>query len=124
MALADITLVDSQVAPVSHVFSYVTTENGQVVRRNLAMPPDQPETLIMGHKPMKVGGVPVDSHLWRLNQSYLDADGVTVRRMSVRVIWEIDNQIYSDARIEDMAAMCLSGLTETFVKSFTKGSVG
>lgn len=124
MALADITLNDSQATPVSHVFSYVGTENGQVIRKNLAKSPETPETLILGHKKVKVNGVEVDSHLWRLNQTKLDADGVTVRRRSIRVIIEEDPMIYSDADAEDLATMLVNGMTETFVKSFMKGSVG
>lgn len=124
MALADITLVDSQASPVSHVFSYVGTENGQVIRKNLTAAPDVPETLVIGHRKVKVAGVQVDSHLWKLTLTYLDADGITPRQMSARVIWDIDNQIYTDARVEDMAAMTLSALTEAFVKAVTKGSVG
>lgn len=124
MALADITLVDSQASPVSHVFAYVATENGQVLRKNLSSTPDLPETLIIGHRKVKVKGVEVDSHLWKLTLSYLDADGVTTRQMSVRAIWDIDPKIYTDARAEDLAAMTISGLTEAFVKSVCKGSVG
>lgn len=124
MALADITLNDSQATPVSHVFSYVGTENGQIIRKNLAKSPETPETLILGHKKVKVNGVEVDSHLWRLNQTKLDADGVTVRRRSIRVIIEEDPMIYSDADAEDLATMLVNGMSETFVKSFMKGSVG
>lgn len=124
MALADITLADSQATPVNHVFEYVITENGQVIRKNMAAPPDLPELLIFGHRQVKSKGVMVDSHLWKLSQSYLDADGVTTRSMSCRVIWDIDPKIYTDARIEDMAKMTINALTETFVKVFTKGSMG
>lgn len=124
MALADITLADSKASPESHVFSYVTTENGQVIRKNLAKAPDLPETLVLAHRKVKVGGVLVDSHLWKLTLSALDADGVTTRYASARVIWDIDPKIYSDALVEDLATMTLNALTETFVKAVTKGSVG
>lgn len=125
MALADIVLADSQPTPVNHTFSYVgTDQSGRVVRRNLARTPDLPETLTIGHKVQKVNGINVDSHVWRIDDSVLDADGVTVRKLNLRVMLDCDPAIYSDAKMEDLAAMMTAAFTETFMKSWSRGSVG
>jgi len=124
MALADITLVDSQATPQNHVLAYVGTENGQVLRKNLSAALDEPETLAIGSRDAKVGGVPVRSTLWKLTRGYLDGDGVTTRYISARVIFDVDPKIYTDARAEDLTAELLSGLTEANVKAYMKGSVG
>lgn len=124
MALADITLVDSQATPVNHVLSYVATENGLVIRKNLALSLDEPETYAIGQKDAKVGGVPVKSTIIKLTRGFLDADGVTTRYMSVRTIWDVDPKIYTDARAEDMVAEMNSGHTEAAAKAYLKGSKG
>lgn len=124
MALADITLVDSQATPQNHVHAYVATENNLVIRKNLSAPLDEPETLAIGSRDAKVNGEKVRSTLWKLTRGYLDADGVTTRFISCRVIWDVDPKIYTDARMEDVAAEVLSGLTEANVKAYVKGSVG
>lgn len=125
MALADITLVDSKSTPVNHVFTFFAMDTaGRVLRKNLARTPDLPELLTLGHKTQKLGGVQVDSHLWRLDDSILDADNVTVCRNNLRVMADIDPRTYSDALMEDYAAMLLSAFTETFMKSWTRGSNG
>lgn len=125
MALADIVLTDSQATPVDHTFTFIATDAaGRVVRRDLSRTPDLPLTLTIGHKSQKVGGVAVDSHLWRLDDTILDADGVTVRKCNIRVMADIDPQVYSDARMEDYAAMMADAFTEAFMKAWARGSVG
>lgn len=124
MALADIVLTDSQATPEDHTFTFIAMDAaGRVVRRDLSRTPDLPLTLTIGHKSQKIGGVLVDSHLWRLDDAILDADGVTVRRCNVRVMSDIDPQVYSDARMEDYAAMMVDAFTEAFMKAWARGSV-
>lgn len=125
MALADITLTDSQPTPVNHAMTYVGTDSaGRVVRKDMTRTPDLPLVLTIGHKEGKVGGQKVDSHLWRLDDSILDADGVTVRRNNIRVMADIDPAVYSDGKAEDYAAMLCSAFTEAFMKAWQRGSVG
>lgn len=125
MALADITLIDSQVSPVSHVFAFIGYDSaGRVVRKDHARTPDLPLLLTIGHKPQKVGGISVDSHLWRLDDTIMDADGVTARRANIRVMADIPPSVYSDARMEDYVAMLTCAFTETFGKAWARGSVG
>lgn len=124
MALADITLVDSQAAPQNHVMVYVVTENGQVVRKNLSAGLETPELYVLGSRDAKVGGVMVRSSLRKLTLGFLDADGVTTRYMSIREIVDVDPKIYTDARIEDLVTMFRSDGTEARMLLYTKGSVG
>lgn len=125
MALADIILIDSQVSPVSHTFSYVGTDaGGRVIRKDLTRTPDLPLLLTLGHKTQKLGGVIVDSHMGRIDNSLMDADGVTVRKCNFRFNSDMDPAIFTDALSDDMTAMLVSLLTEAFVRSFHRGSVG
>lgn len=124
MALADITLTDSQASPQNHVMSYVGTENGQVIRKNASAALDQPESYILASREGKANGVPVRSTLRKLTLGRLDADGVTTRYASIREIIEVDPKIHSDALIEDLVTMFRTDGTEARVVLYVKGSVG
>lgn len=124
MALADITLVDSKASPENHVMAYVTTENGQTVRKNLTASLETPELYYLGSREGKSGGVPVRSSMRKLTLGFLDADGVTTRYMSIREIVDVDPKIYTDARIEDLVTMFRTDGTEARMLLYTKGSVG
>lgn len=124
MALADITLTDSQASPQNHVFAYVGTENGQVIRKNASAALDQPEIYAVGNRESKANGVPVRSSLRKLTLGRLDADGVTTRYASIREIIEVDPKIHSDALIEDLVTMFRTDGTEAREVLYIKGSVG
>lgn len=126
MALADITLTDSQATPVNHVFAYETTDTktGQVIRKNLAAALDAPEHLAIGQKQIKARGVPVTSTLWKLAVGRLDADSVTTRYIDVKIVIDVDPKIYTDALMEDIVTMVRTDFTETNVKNYVKGSKG
>lgn len=124
MALADITLVDSKASPENHVMAFVTTENGQTVRKNLSAGLETPELYVIGSREGKANGVPIRSSLRKLTLGFLDADGVTTRYMSIREIVDVDPKIYTDARIEDLVTMFRTDGTEARMLLYTKGSVG
>lgn len=124
MALADITLADSQSTPVNHVMAYVGTENGLAVRKNLSASLDTPEQYAIGSRDAKANGVPVKTCLRKLTLGRLDADGVTTRYASIREIIEVDPKIHTDALIEDLVTMFRADGTEARCVSYIKGSVG
>lgn len=124
MALADITINDGQGTPVAHSFAYVTSENGKVVRKDLSRTPDLPLTLTIGHTKSKKGGVTVDSHLLRVDETKMDADGVTARYANVRVMVDCDPNIYTDGLADDLAAYIRNYLTGANMRLLMKGSVG
>lgn len=124
MALADITLTDSQSTPVNHVFAYVSTENGQAVRKNLSAALDTPEVYSIGSREGKANGVPVRSCLRKLTLGRLDADGVTTRYASIREIIDVDPKIHTDALIEDLVTMFRTDGTEARAVLYVKGSMG
>lgn len=124
MALADITLNDGQGTPVAHTFAYVTTENGRVLRKDMARTPDLPLTLTLGHTKAKVKGQTADSHLFRIDNSVLDADSVTVRHANIRVMIDCDPAIYSDGLADDLAAFVLNYFSSANTRLLMRGSVG
>lgn len=125
MALADIVINDGQGTPVAHTFAYVgTITNGKVVRKDMSRTPDLPLTLQIGHQTVKKSGQVAEAHLWRIDDSKMDADGVTVRFASVRVIIECDPNIYSDAEADDLAAFVRNYFSSTNTRLLMKGSVG
>lgn len=125
MALADIVINDGQGTPVAHTFAYVTTDNGRVVRKDMSRTPDLPLILTFGHNSVKRGGVTYDGHLVRIDNTILDADGVTPRYESIRIISEVDPKIYSDTLVADnQAAFTRNLLTSVFWRLFLRGSVG
>lgn len=123
MGLADVVINDGQGTPVAHTFVYVTTENGRVIRKDMARTPDLPLIMEIGHNKVKRSGVVFDGHLWRINDSRMDADGVTVRNASIRVIVECDPQIYSDALSDDLMAWTRNMLTQANGRLLLRGSV-
>jgi len=124
MALADITLNDGQASPVAHTFTYITTENGRVVRKEMAQSAETPWLHTIAHKKSKINGVNVDSHLERFDFTFLDADGVTPRYINIRVCADVDPLIYTDARAKDAAAFVRNRFAEAVGIAFMKGSVG
>lgn len=124
MALADITIANGAETPANQVFSYVTTQNGKVIRSNLTRTPDLPMTLTIGHTKAKVRGVQVDSHLWRVDNSVMDADGVTTRYANIRVMVDCDPAIYTDGLADDLAAFVRNYFTSANTRLWMKGSVG
>lgn len=126
MALADITLTDSASTPVNHVFAYESTDQktGQVIRKNLSAAMDAPEYLAIGQKTIKADGVPATSTLWKLKVGRLDADGITTRYITAKVMIDVDPKIYTDALMEDIVTMVRTDFTETNVKNYVKGSKG
>lgn len=124
MALADITLNDGAETPVAHTFAYIGSENGRVVRRDMARTPDLPLQMTIGHTKTTRNGVKVDSHLVKFDYAAMDADGVTVRWASIRTIVDCDPDIYSDALADDLAALTRNYLSSTNARLLCRGSVG
>lgn len=126
MALADIVLNDGQGTPVAHTFVYITTDpSGRVIRKDMARTPDLPLMLTIGHNKVKRGTVSYDGHLVRVDDSLLDADNITVRGASVRVIVECDPAIYSDTNVADnLAAYVRNYFSSANMRLIMRGSVG
>lgn len=123
MALADITLADGQAVPVSHVFTYIQTSGNRVIRTDFTAPAEEPLILTMAHQDTKISGFPGKSHLWRMDKSKLDADGVTVHKANFRFMLDLPNAILADALLKDFAAFGRNALTEAFILAFGRGSV-
>lgn len=124
MALADITLADGAASPVSHVFTYVGTQNGRVVRVDMSADAEQPLSLTHGHMSKKVGGKTVQSHLLRVDSTVLDADGVTPHIANIRLMCDVPNPILSDALADNLAAFIRNWATSANVRAWLRGSVG
>lgn len=125
MALADIVINDGQGTPVAHTFRYTVTndKSGRVVRKDIARTPDLPLLLTMGHETQKQNGVKVDSHLWKLDDARMDADGVTVRYAGVTTTVRCDPNIYSDALADDLAAFLRNYFTSANMRALMRGFV-
>lgn len=124
MALSDITLADGQASPVSHVFTFVSTANGRVIRSDLAASPETPLTLTHAHSERKAGTLKVASHLLRIDKVALDADNVTQIPANIRVMADVPSTIYSDALADDFAAFIRNWATSANVRAWLRGSVG
>lgn len=124
MALADITLADGQGSPVNHTFTYIGTENGRVVRSEMAAPAEEPITLVHAHSQRKVGGKVLRSHLLRVNVTVLDDDGVTPYTANIRLASDVPDPIMSDALADDLAAYIRNWASSANVRAWLKGSVG
>jgi hypothetical protein len=124
MALADITLNDGQTTPVAHVFTYITTQNGRVVRSDLTRTPDLPLLLTHAHTSSVKSGVKTDSHLLRVDDTRMDADGITPIPVNIRVMADIPKNIYSDGLADDLAAYIRNWATSANVRAWLRGSVG
>lgn len=123
MALADITINDGQSTPAAHVFAYIGTENGRVVRADLSAGLEQALKLTIGHRVTKSGGNPVDSHLWRIDKTILDADGITPYTPNIRISSDIPRRVYTDALADDLAAFVRNFATADNIRLLLKGSV-
>lgn len=122
MALDDITLDDGQSTPVSHVFQYAGTENKRVVRSDYAADPETPLLLTMGHMQSVRGGVKYDNHLWRLDVTILDADGVTAYVNNFRMMADVARKVLSTDLANDFAAYPSDWLTPANVLAWLRGS--
>lgn len=124
MALADITLNDGQGTPVAHTFSFIQNVNGRVVRSDLTATPETPLLMTQGHQDSKRQGVPVKSHLYRIDKTILDGDGVTPHTANIRMMADVPNPIHSDALADDLAAFIRNWATSANVRAWLRGSVG
>lgn len=124
MALADIILNDGQGTPVAHTFQFVTQQNGRVVRSDLSRSPELPLTLTHGHLTAKKGGITVDSHLLRVDDTVLDADGITARQTNIRLMADVPTSVYSDGLADDLAAFIRNWATSANVRAWLRKSVG
>lgn len=124
MALNDITLNDGKGTPVAHTYTYVSTENGKVIRRDMTQSPETPWQMAIGHSARKVQGINVDSHVIRFDISILDADGVTVHNANFRLVGEVPRPVASDALADDFAALVRNYASSANMRAILKGSVG
>lgn len=124
MALADITLADGKATPVNHVFTYVATTNGRVIRSDFSAPSEEPLQMTLAHNESKRGGVLVKSHLLKFDRSVLDSDGTTSHAVNIRMMADIPAPVLSDALAADLAAYVRNWATADNVKAWLKGSVG
>lgn len=123
MALEDITLVDSEASPVSHVFSYVGTTSGKVLRADMAASPEEPILFTIGHTARQVNGKTLRSHLARLDWTLLDADGVTPFANNLRLMCDVFDPVLSDALVDNMTACVVDFMTEANMRLLSRGSV-
>lgn len=124
MALSDITLNDGQGTPVAHVFTFVSTMNGRVIRADLAAPPEAPLQMTHAHSERKNGSTTVKSHLLRIDKTTLDSDGVTPYPANIRLMADVPAAIYSDALADDFAAYIRNWASSANVRAWMRGSVG
>lgn len=124
MALADITLNDGQGTPVSHTFAYIATSNGRVVRSDMSAGAETPLLLTLAHSQVVRKGVQISSHLWRIDTTVLDADGITPYTGNIRVACDIPDKIRSDALADDFAAYVRNYFSSANMRLLFKNSVG
>jgi len=124
MALADIILADGQGTPVNHTFIYVSTNNGRVLRSELAASPETPLTHTLAHSERVKNGAKERSHLMRIDRTVLDSDGITPFTANIRLMADVPNTILSDALADDFAAFVRNWATNANVRLWLKGSVG
>lgn len=123
MALADVTINDGQGTPVAHTFSFISNVNGRVVRSDLTRSPDVPLLLTMAHSESARSGGKIQSHLWRIDNTILDGDGVTAYVNNIRIMSDIFVPVHSDALADDFAAFGRNWLTSANLRAFLRGSV-
>lgn len=124
MALADITLNDGKGTPVAHTFAYISSQGSRVVRAELTAPPEAPLLMTHAHSEKKANGVTVKSHLFRIDQTVLDADGITPYQTNIRLMADVPNSVYSDALADDLAAFIRNWASSTNIRAWLRGSVG
>lgn len=123
MALADITLVDSEASPVSHVMKYISQNNGKVVRADFAAGVETPIIFTIGHMSRMVAGKKLRSHLARLDWTLLDSDNITTYTNNIRVMADIYDPVLSDALSDNLTASLTSFMTEANMRLFMRDSV-
>ena len=124
MALADIILNDGQGTPVAHTFTYISNVNGRTIRSDMAASAETPLQMTHAHQDGKRSGVVVKSHLFRIDKTVMDADGVTPHTANIRVMCDIPVSISSDSLADDLAAFVRNWITSATFRAFIKGSVG
>lgn len=124
MALADITLNDGQGTPQAHTFTFVSSQNGKIVRSDLSRSPEIPLTMTHGHQTAVRKNVKTDSHLLRFDDAVLDADGVTAIVANIRIMADVPVSIYSDALADDFAAFIRNWASSANVRAWMRNSVG
>lgn len=124
MALADITLADGQGTPVSHVFTYINSVNGRVIRSDMTQSPETPLLLSLAHSSSTKKGVKISSHLMRIDRGILDGDGITVHAPNIRICADIQDAVYSDGLADDFAAFIRNWATSANVRAWLNNSVG
>lgn len=125
MALTDITLNDGQGTPAAHVFTFIKSDtNGRVIRSELAANPEEPLIMTHAHTNAKRNGVNVTSHLFRIDKTVLDSDGVTPLTANIRLMCDTPIGIISDALADDFAAYIRNWASSANVRAWLKGSVG
>lgn len=124
MALADIVVNDGQGTPVAHTFKYVATTNGRVIRKDFAAGTEEPIMMAHAHNTKTVNGKRIDGHLYRLDVTLLDSDGVTPHTANIRLCADVPSAIYSDGLADNLAAYVRNWATNANVRDWLKGSVG
>jgi hypothetical protein len=124
MAFADITLNDGQGTPVAHTFTVVSNSGGRVVRLDLTATPEAPLAMTHAHSERKKGALAEKSHLFRIDKTVLDADGVTPYKANIRLMADMPDRIYSDALADDLAAYIRNWASSDNVRAWLRGSVG
>jgi len=123
MALADITLVDSEATPVSHVMKYVSQQSGKTIRADFEASVEAPILFTIGHQSRKVNGKTLQSHLARLDWTILDADGITPYANNMRMMCDIFDPVLSDALADNLVTSLVSFMTEANIRLLVRGSV-
>lgn len=125
MALADITLNDGQGTPVAHTFTFVRSKDNRTVRADMSVS-DPEESLEMTHAHTEVvrAGKKVRTHLFRIDRTKLDSDGITPYSANIRLAADVPNAILSDALADDFAAFIRNWASSANVRAWLKGSVG
>lgn len=124
MALNDIILADGQGTPVDHTFTFVSSVNNRILRSDLSATPETPLTMTHAHTENTRNGVRVRSHLFRIDATALDADGVTPHNANIRIMADVPNPILSDALADDLAAYIRNWATSANVRAWLRNSVG
>lgn len=124
MALADIVLNDGQGSPVAHTFTYTGTTGNRVIRSDFAAAAETPLLMTHAHSETKISGASAKSHLFRIDRTVLDGDGITPHKANIRLMCDVPNAVLSDALADDLAAYIRNWASSTNVRAWLKGSVG
>lgn len=124
MALADIVLNDGQATPVAHTFTYIATSGNRVQRSDFSASAEAPLKMTHAHSETKLSGAAAKSHLFRIDCTVLDADGITPYTANVRVCCDVPNAVLSDTLADNLAAYVRNWISSSNFRAFLKGSVG